>query len=40
MSWLSDKQLNEKVQKNGDKKIREAFHGVYPLDELPQFIPH
>lgn len=40
MSWLSDKQLCEKVRKNGNQKIREAFYGVYPIDVLPEFIPH
>ena len=40
MSWLSDKQLYKKVEKNADEKTREAFYGVYPLDELPKFIPH
>jgi hypothetical protein len=40
MSWLSDAQISEKVRENGDVKTREAFYGVYPIDELPKFIPH
>lgn len=40
MSWLSNKQLCEKIRKNANKKTRDAFHGVYPLDELPKSIPH
>ena len=40
MSWLSDKQLCEKVIKNGNRSIREAFYGVYPIDALPEFVPH
>ena len=40
MSWLSDKQLRRKVERNADEKTREAFYGVYPLDELPRSIPH
>lgn len=40
MSWLSNEQICEKVRKNGDVKTKEAFYGVYPIDELPQYIPH
>jgi ribosomal protein S17E len=40
MSWLSNKQISLKVRKNGDEIIRKAFYGVYPIDELPEFIPH
>ena len=40
MSWLSDKDLCGKVEKNANDKTREAFYGVCPLDELPQFISH
>lgn len=40
MSWLSDKQICEKVRKNGDLKTRNAFYGVYPIDTLPEFIPY
>lgn len=40
MSWLSDKQICEKVRKNANVETKEAFYGVYPIDDLPQFIPH
>jgi hypothetical protein len=40
MSWLSDKDISLKVKKNANEIIREAFYGVYPIDELPEFIPH
>jgi len=40
MSWLSDKQITNKVRRNGNLKCREAFYGVYPSDKLPKFIPH
>ena len=40
MSWLNDKQLREKIRKNANKETRKAFLGVYPLDELPNSIPH
>ena len=39
MSWLSDEDIIRKVSKNGDKKCKEAFYGVYPLDRLPQCTP-
>ena len=40
MSWLSDKQLCKKVEKNAGVKARKAFYGVYPLDKLPRSVPH
>ena len=40
MSWLSDRQLYRKVMKNGDTRTKKAFFGVYPIDELPDTIPH
>ncbi len=40
MSWLSDTEICEKVKKNGSEAVKKAFYGVYPLDELPDFIPH
>lgn len=39
MSWLSDEKISEKVRKNGVMKVRNAFYGLYPIDELPEFIP-
>lgn len=40
MSWLSDKQITEKVRKNGSKEVRQAFYGVYPIDALPKSVPY
>ena len=40
MSLLSDRQIINKVRINASPKVREAFYGVYPIDELPEFIPH
>ena len=40
MSWLSDEQLCQKVEKNANTMTREAFYGVCPLDELPQFVSY
>ena len=40
MSWLSDKEIREKVKRNGNECIWKAFYGVYPIDKLPSFIPH
>lgn len=38
MSWLSTKTLLEKIRKNADKGTLIAFHGVYSIDNLPEFI--
>ena len=40
MSWLSDEDICEKVKKNANQEVKKAFFGVYPIDELPDFIPH
>jgi hypothetical protein len=40
MSWLSDYQLTEKIKRNGNDKLKCAFYGVYPIDSLPEFVPH
>ena len=40
MSWLSTKELIEKVKRNADGATLAAFHGVFPLDELPFAVPH
>ena len=40
MSWLSNRKLIEKVKYNGDLRTLQAFHGVYPIDKLPTFVPH
>jgi len=38
MSWLSAEELNDKVRRNADKDVLIAFHGVYSIDSLPEFI--
>lgn len=39
MSWLSDYELSEKIQRNGSLDMRSAFYGIYPIDKLPRVIP-
>ena len=38
MSWLSTKQLIDKVRCNADEKTWRAFDGVYAIDDLPSFV--
>ena len=40
MSWLSNRQLINKVRKNGTEATKKSFLGVYAIDKLPKFIPH
>ena len=40
MSWLSNRSLINKVKKNADNDTKKAFLGVYPIDKLPNAIPH
>lgn len=40
MSWLSSKQIQDKVKKNASEEVKNAFYGVYPIDKLPDSIPH
>ena len=40
MSWLSTKDLIDKVKRNADGATLAAFHGVFPIDELPSAVPH
>ena len=40
MSWLSDQELTRKVKRNGSKRLKSAFYGVYAMDKLPEFVPH
>lgn len=40
MSWLSNRQLIQKVRKNADDDTKKSFLGVYPIDRLPKFLPH
>lgn len=39
MSWLSGATLVKKVKANADTETRHAFHGVFSIDNLPEFIP-
>lgn len=38
MSWLSSKDIVNKVKKNADRKTLTAFYGVCAMDDLPEFI--
>ena len=38
MSWLSDTDLVQKIQRNGNQLIKSSFHGVFPIDTLPESI--
>ena len=38
MSWLSYRQLVNKIRGNADEKTRRLFCGVYLIDNLPKFI--
>ena len=40
MSWLSSAKILEKVKRNADEVTKKAFHGIYPIDDLPQSVPH
>ena len=40
MSWLSDREIATKIRRNADSKTLNAFLGIYPIDRLPQFVPH
>ena len=40
MSWLSNRQLINKVRKNANDATKKAFPGVYPIDRLPKSLPH
>ena len=40
MSWLSDADIEEKIQRNGSPLVKSSFHGVFPIDALPESIPH
>ena len=40
MSWLSDRDIVSKIERNADSKTLKAFFGVYPIDQLPPFVPH
>ena len=38
MSWLTSKDIINKVKKNADRRTLNAFYGVYAIDNLPEFI--
>ena len=38
MSWLSSKDLIDKVRKNANRETLLAFYGVCAIDDLPEFI--
>lgn len=40
MSWLNNRDIINKLKRNGDKRTLQAFYGVYPIDKLPNFLPH
>ena len=40
MSWLSGKEMEKKIKQHADEETRNAFHGVFSIDELPFAIPH
>ena len=39
MSWLTDRELRNKLRYNAPKSIWNAFGGIYPIDMLPPLIP-
>ena len=40
MSWLSGQEIEDAIYRHADKATREAFHGVYSIDQLPFAVPH
>ena len=38
MSWLSDKDLIRKIQRNGNQLTKTSFYDVLSMDTLPKFI--
>lgn len=39
MSWLTNKELETKIKQHGDKATRDAFYGVFSIDNLPFAVP-
>ena len=39
MSWLSGREMTDKIKRYGDTATRDAFHGVYSIDNLPFAVP-
>lgn len=40
MSWLSDRDIMRKIQRNGSQLTKTNFHDVLSIDTLPKFISH
>lgn len=40
MSWLSGYEIENAIYTHADDVTREAFHGVYSIDQLPFAVPH
>lgn len=40
MSWLDNHDIVDKILYNADDETWNAFHDVYPIDMLPNAIPH
>ena len=40
MSWLDNNDIIDKIQYNADNETWQAFDDVYPIDMLPNAIPH
>ena len=40
MSWLSDKELTQLIERFASKDTKNAFMGVYAIDQLPKSIPY
>lgn len=40
MSWLSNRQLVNKIHRNADEATRHAFGGVYSISQLPSAVHH
>lgn len=40
MSWLTSNDLENLIKKHADESTKQAFLGVYAMDNLPDRIPH
>ena len=40
MSMLSAKDIEKAIHRHADKATRDAFHGVFSIDQLPFAVPH
>ena len=39
MSWLTSIELDNLIQRYSDKATKQAFIGVFPIDNLPRYLP-